>query len=91
MSLGVPVKGLTTLCWDSFGIIIFCTNPDSELKNKHMEITYHKLRESAATGYVNPIKFCTMANQSDILTKSTSVGTLCSLSDASYGFHWVEV
>ena len=64
------------------------TNPDSCLKKKHMAILYHKLRESTADGIFNPIKVCTTVNQSEILTKSASVGTLVIFSDASYGVNW---
>ena len=28
MSLGVPVKGPTSLCGDNLGTIVYCTNPD---------------------------------------------------------------
>ena len=44
-SLDVPIEGATAICGDNLGIIIYCTNPDSELKNKHVAISYHKLRE----------------------------------------------
>ena len=68
-SLGVPVKGATALCGNSLGVIIYCTNPDSELKNNHVAISYHKLRQCAESGIVNPIKFCTMLNRAEIFTK----------------------
>ena len=49
-SLGVPVTGATALCGDNLGMIISSTNPDSELKKKHVAISFHKLRECAAAG-----------------------------------------
>ena len=61
-SLGVSVKYATELCGDNLGMIISCTNLDSELKNKHGAIFYHKLRESAAAGTVNPLKVCSTVN-----------------------------
>ena len=76
--LGVPIKGATALYGDKLGIIIYSTNPDSELKNKHVDILYHKLRECAAAGIVTPIKLCTAVNLSDIFT-------------ASYGVYWGEI
>ena len=82
-SLGVPMLGATALCGDNLGMIMSLTNPDSELKKKHVAISFHKLRECAAAGIVNLIKVCTTVNRSDILTKGTSAGTLGSLSDAS--------
>ena len=69
-------------------MIISCTNPDLELKNKHVEISYHKLRESAAAGIVNPIGVCTMVNRSDMLTKGKLVGTLGIFYNASHGVEW---
>ena len=87
-SLGVPVLGATALCGDNLGMIMPSTNPDSELKKKHVAISFHKLRECASAGIVNLIKMCTTVNISDILTKGTPAGTLGSLSDASYGVNW---
>ena len=84
-SLGVPVKGATALCGDNKGMIIYCINPDLDIKYKYVAISYHKLRESAAAGIVKPLKVCMTVNRADILTKSVSAGTLDSFSDASYG------
>ena len=89
-SLGVPVKGATEICGENIGMIISCINPDSELKKKHVAISYHKLRESAAAGIVNPLKVCTTVNRADILTRGVLAGTLDSLSGASYGVEWGE-
>ena len=61
-SFGVPIKGPTALCGDNLGMIIYFTNPNSELKKKHVAISCHKLWESAATGVVDPMKFCTTVN-----------------------------
>ena len=84
-SLGVPVKGPMALCGNNLRMIISSTNHDSELKKKHMVISYHKLWESAAAGIFNPIKFCTAVNQYDMLTNSTPLGMMGSFLDASYG------
>ena len=65
--LGAPVKGLTSFWGDNLGMIISSTNPNLELKNKYVAISYHKLWESVEDGIVNPIKVCTMGNRSDIL------------------------
>ena len=89
-SLGVPIIGATALCGDNLGMIISSTNPDSELKKNHVAISYYNLWECEAAGIVNPIKFCTTVNRSDIFTKCVSVGTLSILSDASYGVNWGE-
>ena len=55
-SLGIPVKGPAYLCEYNLGIIKYSTNLDSELKNKHVAISYHRLRERVAARIVNPIK-----------------------------------
>ena len=81
-SLGVPIIGATALCGDNLGMIVSITNPDSELKKNHVVISYHKLREYAAAGIVNPIKVCTTVNRAKIFTKGVSVGTLGSFYDA---------
>ena len=39
-SLGFPDKVSTAICVENLGIIICCTNPDSELKKKHVDISY---------------------------------------------------
>ena len=87
-SLGVPVKGATEIYGDNLGMIISCTEPDSDLKNKYVAISYHKLRESAVAGIVNPLKVCMTVNRVGILTKGVSEVNLGSLSDESYGFDW---
>ena len=86
----MPVIGAMALCGDNLGMIISSTNPDSELKKNHVAISYHKLRDSAAAGIVNPIKVCTTFNRAEIFTKCVSVGTLGNFSDSSYGVNWGE-
>ena len=65
--LEINVKGSMDICGENLGMIIPSTNLGSELKNKHVAISYHKLRESAAASIVNPIKVCTTVHRSDIL------------------------
>ena len=89
-SLCVLIKCVTEIYGDNLGMIISCTNPESELKKKHVEISYHKLWECVAARIVNPIKVCTAVNRSNIFTKGVLVGTLGSFSDASYGVDWGE-
>ena len=82
------VKDATTICGDNLGIIISCTILYLDLKKKHVVITYHKLRESAAARIVNPFKVCTTVNRYDILTKGVLAVTMGSFSDDSYGVDW---
>ena len=70
--LGVPVKkgNPTTLYDDDWGVIQSASIPDSELKNKHIAISYHYVREAIAAKIVNPIWLRTHENFSDVCTKS---------------------
>ena len=70
-SLGFPVKVPTELCGDNLRMIISITNPDADVKNKHVAISYHKLWESVEAGIVNPIKVCKTVIRSDILKQYT--------------------
>ena len=63
------------LCGENLGMIISSTNPDLELKKKHVEISYHKLQDSSGVGIINPIKVCTTVNPSNILINIMLVGT----------------
>ena len=89
-SLGVLIIGATALCGDNLRMIRSSTNPESELKKKHVAISYHQLRECAATGTVNPIKVRMTVNRDDIFTKGVSIGTLSILYGTSYGVGWGE-
>ena len=86
--LGVTMKGIMELCGDNLVVIISSTNSDSEPKKKHVEISYKKLRESAAAGIVNYIKVCMAVNQFNILTNSKLAGTMGIFSNASYEVNW---
>ena len=88
--LGVLIKGAMALCGENLGMIISCKNPDSELKKKHVAISYYRLWECAAAVIVNTIKVFTAVNRAEIFTKGVLVGTLSSSSDASYGVEWGE-
>jgi len=72
--LGVPLKGRTFLCGDNESMLVSCTTPESKLNKKHVAIAYHKLRECAAAGIINPVKVHTSVNRADILTKALPRG-----------------
>ena len=74
-SLGVPVKYSTALCGDNLGMIISCTNPDLELKKKHVDISYYKLQEIAAAGIFNPLKVFTIVNRACMRVRRTGLST----------------
>ena len=63
------MNGPTDLCGDNLGMIISRTNPDFNLRKKHVAVSYYKLQESAATGIVKPIKVYTAFRRYNILKK----------------------
>ena len=63
--LGIPVTNPTNLYGDNFGSIQSASIPDSELKKKHVAISYHLVRESIAAKIVNTIWVPTHANFAD--------------------------
>lgn len=68
--LGVPVTKPTNLYGDNLGSIQSATVPDSEMKKKHVAISYHFVREAIAAKIVNVIKVDTEDNFSDVCTKA---------------------
>ena len=60
--LSIPVKVSMALCEENQGLIISIANSYSKLKNKHVAVSYHKLRDSAASRTVNSIMVCTTVN-----------------------------
>jgi hypothetical protein len=66
----VKVKHASFLFGDNLGMVQNATIKDSLLKKKHVAISYHKVRESAACGIVHPTKINGKYNFADVLTKS---------------------
>ena len=69
------LRGWTNLYDDNNGIPQSSTLIDSESKERHLAIAYHKIWEHGASGIINPIKIHTDYNISDFLTKATEWGT----------------
>ena len=67
---GVKVEHASYLFGDNLGVVQNATIKDSLLKKKHVAISYHKVRESAASGIVHPTKLLGKYNFADVLTKS---------------------
>ena len=55
-SLAVRVEYATPVLGNSKGVLQNCTIDDSTLKKKHVSISYHKARNSAAAGIIHPLK-----------------------------------
>ena len=69
-SLGIPVTQPVDLIGDNFGVIQSANIPESEMKKKHIAISYHFVREAIAAKIVNGL-WCTSAeNFSDVCTKA---------------------
>ena len=69
-SLGVPVEAPTKLFGDNMSVINNAREAGSELKKKHIAISYHLVREAVAAKIVLPIWCNTKENLADICTKS---------------------
>ena len=49
---GIPIAGPTTMWCDNMSVVHNGTRPDSTLKRKHNSISYHRIREAVAAGYI---------------------------------------
>ena len=67
--LGVPISKPSNLFGDNLGVIQNASNPDSDIKKKHVAISYHAVRESIAANILVPHWIKGKYNVSDLLTK----------------------
>jgi len=77
--LGVKITTASLVCGDNIGVVQNATIKDSLLKKKHVAISYHKTGETAAAGIVHPTKTPGAFNYADVLTKSQTLKTFCTL------------
>ena len=75
-SLGCKLDGPTQIYGDNLGMLQSSTIPDSTLKKKWEQISFHIVREATAAGIVDPRKVLTTDNIADALTKSLPGSTL---------------
>ena len=68
--LGIPVTTPTNLFGDNYSVIQSANIPQSELKKKHVAISYHYVREAIAAKIVNSHHVYSHENFSDICTKA---------------------
>ena len=68
--LGIPVTKPTFTFGDNFGVIQSATIPASELKKKHIVISYHSVREAIAARIIQAAWIQTYGNFSDLCTKA---------------------
>lgn len=78
--LGMKVEYASLLFGDNLGVVQNATMKESLLKKKHVAISYHKVREAAASGIVHPLKIDGKYNFADVCTKAQTnivFHTLC--------------
>ena len=74
--LDVNVDTTSEVYRDNLGFIQNATIKDSSLKNKHVEISYHKVRESVAAGIIVLIKIASAENFADCLKNTSQLQTI---------------
>ena len=67
--LGIPVTEPTCILGDNMSVIQNATNPDMEIKKKHVSISFHVVREAIAADVIEPWWVEGESNISDIMTK----------------------
>ena len=67
--LGVPVTEPTVLWGDNLGVIQSATNPEADLKKKHVALSFHFTREMIAAEVTEARHVPGEHNQSDLATK----------------------
>ena len=68
--MGVPVTTPTNLFRDNLGVIQNATIPDSDLKKKHVAISYHYVRKAIAAKIINAVWIKSHENYADTCTKA---------------------
>ena len=75
--LGVPIPNdgtmPTNLFGDNLSVIQSATNPEADIKKKHVALSFHFVREAIAVGIVKPHWLQGKFNTSDIMTKEIGV------------------
>ena len=69
---GIPLDGLTIMYCDNSSVVHNGSRPESVFKKKHNSISFHKIREAVAAGYIEIHKIRSEDNLADILTKALS-------------------
>jgi hypothetical protein len=68
--LGVPIKDVSYAFGDNESVITQSTLPHSQLSKRHYALSYHKVREAVAAGFLRMHFIAGKWNPSDILTKA---------------------
>ena len=70
--LGVPIDGRAQMLGYNQSVVNRCSIPSSTLKNKHNDISYHRVREAVAAGLISLARIPGKSNLDDLLTKPLS-------------------
>ena len=68
--LGIPVKNPTKVFGNNWGVIQSASIPESELKKKHIAISYHYVREAISARIIDAYWLQSHENFADICTKA---------------------
>jgi len=69
-SLGVPLDGPAWMFGDNQAVITSSTIPHSQLSKRWNALSYHRVREAIAAGFLRFHYYHTKQNPADVLTKS---------------------
>ena len=67
--MGAPIKGKPYMFGDNKSVVTNATVPHSELKKRHVALSYHKTREAIAAGIVAFQHIAGALNPADLLSK----------------------
>jgi hypothetical protein len=67
---GIPIDGSTIMFCDNASVVHNGSKAESTLKKKHNSISFHRIRECVAAGFITIAKIGSSFNRADILTKA---------------------
>lgn len=79
--MGFPLEGPCNVFCDNNAVVQNTSRPESQIKKKHLSISYHRCREAQAAGTIRIAKEGTNTNIADMFTKllpGTKLRELCS-------------
>jgi hypothetical protein len=76
MYLGVPIRDSSYLFGDNKSVVDSSTLPQSPMKKRHHALSYHRVREAIAHGWVKFHWIAGSKNPADVLSKLWSFGTI---------------
>ena len=71
--LSVPIDGPCIVFGDNLSVVMNSTDPSSQLKKKHLGITYHLVQEAVAAGIIKIYHIDTKDNLANPLTKAVTL------------------